>query len=380
MRLLTFFLVFIFIATSCSDKTKIPESGIVDGNMLQSLVTEAVSGSIGANRLLSGLTDGDVSGRRDFNQVKIDSFYLDGRTFFSVIVECTNPALNLFAVYDQYLEFYLLDKSLNGNITGKWKKLDDKNLILVSEKFISKDHLKLERLSMYYVDGLSAELRFRSLNKFEKDRKEYFQTVTSISDEYIITTITGSSQDGLTSRRDTFYCNTISGDYLSLNNYFSSFVKNQIEDYEFEPVNPQLISMTETTGMPRLAKDKKGFSIGASTDWKEINNFVVRRGLEKPFAGYSYFNESLGATLSVIKLPDGSFTEQFINVIFGDASGGNYIVRSTEMFERGRKYVQYVEHNCKGQRYLLIFEAPKHTYEESKVVYDTIIYSFRIDC
>ncbi len=380
MRLLTFFLVFIFIATSCSDKTEIPESGVVDGNMLQSLVIEAVSGSIGANRLLSGLIDDDVSGRRDYNQVKIDSFYLEGRTFFSVIVEYPNPVLNLFAVYDQYLEFYLLDKSLNGNITAKWKMLDEKKLILVSERFISKDIIKLERLSIYFVDGLSAGLLFRTLNKFEKDGKEYFQTVTFISDEYIITTIAGSSREGLTSKADTFYCNTISGDYLSPNNFFSSFVKNQIEDYEFEPVNPQLTSMTETTGMPRLVKDKKGFSIGASTDWKEINNFVARRDLNKPFAGYSYINESLGATLSVIKLPTGSFSEQFLDVKFGDASRGNYIIRSTEMFERGRKYFQYVEHNCKGQRYLLIFEAPKHTYEESKVVYDTIIYSFRIDC
>ncbi len=160
MKLLTFFLVLILIFISCSDRTEIPESGVVDGNMLQSLVNEAVSGSIGANRLLSGLIDDDISGRRDYNQVKIDSFYLEGRTFFSVIVEYPNPVLNLFAVYDQYLEFYLLDKSLNGNISAKWKKLDDKNLILVSERFTSKDILKLERFSIYSVDGLSAGLLF----------------------------------------------------------------------------------------------------------------------------------------------------------------------------------------------------------------------------
>ncbi|NNG26297.1 MAG: hypothetical protein HKM87_02120 [Ignavibacteriaceae bacterium] len=380
MKRLTFFLVLIFIITSCSDKTEIPESGVVDGNMLQSLVNEAVSGSLGANRLLSGLIDDDVSERRDYNQVKIDSFYLDGRTFFSVIVEYPNPALNLFAVYDQYLKFYLLDESLNGNITAKWKKLDDNNLIIVSEKFRSKDRLKLERLSIYYVDGLSAELRFRTLNMFKKDRKEYFQTVTSFSDEYIITTIAGSSQEGLTSRRDTFYCNTISGDFLSPNNYFSSFVKNQIINYNYEPEDPQLISITETTRMPRIVKDKKGFRIGASKDWKEINNFVARRDLKKSFAGYSYINKSLGATLSVIKLPDGSFAEQFLDVKFGEASGYTYIIRATELFGRGRKYFQYLEHNCRGKRYLLIFEAPKHSYQENKIVYDTIIKSFRIDC
>ncbi len=75
MRLLTFCLVLIFIAASCSDKTEISESGVVNGNMLQSLVSEAVSGSIGANRLLSGLIDDDVSERRDYNQVEVDSFY-----------------------------------------------------------------------------------------------------------------------------------------------------------------------------------------------------------------------------------------------------------------------------------------------------------------
>ena len=149
MKRLAFFTILIFIITSCSDKTEIPESGVVNGNMLQSLVNEAVSGSIGANRLLSGLIDDEVSGRQDYNQIKIDSFYLEGRTFFFFFFEYPNPTLNLFAVYDQYLEFYLLDESLNGNITAKWKKLDDKNLILVSEKFVSKDHLKLERLSMY---------------------------------------------------------------------------------------------------------------------------------------------------------------------------------------------------------------------------------------
>ena len=260
------------------------------------------------------------------------------------------------------------------------KMLKDKKLILVSEKFKSKDIIKLERLSIYFVDGFAAGLLFRSLNKFEKNGKEYFQTITSISDEYITTSIIGSSRKGLTSKADTFYCNTISGEYLSPNNYFSSFVRKQIKNYNFESANPQLTLTTETTGMPRLVQDKKGFIIGASTDWKEINNFVARRDLKRPFAGYSYINASLGATLSVIKLPDGSFAEQFLDVKFGETSGGNYIIRSTEMFERGRKYFQYVEHNCKGQRYLLIFEAPKHTYEESKVVYDTIIYSFRIDC
>jgi hypothetical protein len=305
---------------------------------------------------------------------------LVGRTFFSVIVEYPNPALNLFAVYDQYLEFYLLDKSLNGNITAKWKKLDDKNLILVSEKFISKDYIKLERLSIYSVDGISARILFRSLNKLEKGGKEYFQTVTFISDEYIITTISGSSREGLTSRRDTFYCNTISGDYLSPNNYFSTFVKNQIENYDFEPVNPQLTSTAETKGTPRLIHDNKGYIIGASKDWKEINNFVARRDLKKPFAGYSYINESLGATLSVIKLPDGSFAEQYLDVKFGEASGNAYKIRATEIISRGRKYFQFVEHNCRGQRFLLIFEAPKHSYEESKKVYTTIISSFRIDC
>ncbi len=380
MRLLTFCLVLIFIAASCSDKTEISESGVVNGNMLQSLVSEAVSGSIGANRLLSGLIDDDVSERRDYNQVEIDSFYLVGRTFFSVIVEYPNPALNLFAVYDQYLEFYLLDKSLNGNITAKWKKLDDKNLILVSEKFISKDYIKLERLSIYSVDGISARILFRSLNKLEKGGKEYFQTVTFISDEYIITNISGSSREGLTSRRDTFYCNTISGNYLSPNNYFSTFVKNQIENYDFEPVNPQLTSTAETNGTPRLIHDKKGYIIGASEDWKEINNFVARGDLKKPFAGYSYVNESLGATLSVIKLPDGSFAEQFLDVKFGEASGNAYKIRGTEIVSRGRKYFQYVEHNCRGQRFLLILEAPVNNYEEIKKVYTKIISSFRIDC
>jgi hypothetical protein len=275
MKLSTLLLVLILIVTSCSDNTEVPESGIVNGNMLQSLVREAVSGSIGANRLLSGLIDDDVSERQNFNQVKIDSFYLEGKIFFSVVVEYPNPTLNLFAVYDQYLTFYLLDKSLNGNITAKWKNLEDKHIILVSERFISKDILNLERLSIYFVDGLSAGLLFRSLNMFKMDGKEYFQTVTSISDEYIITTITGSSQDGLTSKADTFYLNTISGDYLSPNNYFSSFVRNQIKNYNFEPANPQLTSTTESTGMPRLEKDKKGFRIGASKDWKEINNFVA---------------------------------------------------------------------------------------------------------
>jgi hypothetical protein len=380
MRLLTFSLVLTFIAASCSDKTEFPESSVVDGTMLLSLVNEAVSGSIGANRLLSGLVDDDVSERGDYNQVEIDSFYLEGRTFFSVIVEYPNPVLNLFAVYDQYLEFFLLDKSLNGNITAKWKKLDDKNLILVSEKFISKDLIKLERLSIYSVDGVSAGLLFRSLNKIEKEGKEYYQTVTFISDEFIITTISGTSWEGLTSRADTFYCNTISGDFLSPNNFFSSFVKNQIENYNFEPANPQLISTTETIGMPRIVRDKKGFIIGASKDWKEINNFVARRDLKKQFAGYSYINESLGATLSVVKLPEGSFAEQFLNMKFGDASGIKNKIRSTEIFARGRKYFQYVEHSCGEQRYLLIFEAPKHTYEENIVVYTTMINSFRIDC
>ncbi len=380
MRLFTIILFLIIIFTCCSDKPEIPESGVVNGEMLQSLVVDALSGSLGANRLLSGLIDDDFSGRQDFNQLKIDSFYLEGRTYFSIIIEYPNPELNLFAVYDQYLKFFLLDKSLNGNITARWKKLDDKNLILLSEKFISKENLLLERLTLYSITSSTANLFFRIFNKLEKEGNEYFQTITSITEDYILTAITGTSKAGLSVSADTFYCNTITGDYSSPNNFFYNFINDQVNGYFSEISNPQIIFDRETSGSPKLIMDKKGFVIGATKEWDEITNYVVKNNLKKPFAGFSYINKSLGASVSIIKLPLGSFAEQFLNVKFGDAKGTNYKIRSTEIITSGRKNIQYIEHNCEGQRYLLIFEAPKSNFDDNKTIYTTLITSFRIVC
>jgi hypothetical protein len=209
---------------------------------LRKLIIEATAGDTDANARLQGLLSSRHIGKSDYNQLYIGSLPIGDKHFFSIILEYFDPSLNLFAIYDSYLNFLLLDKSLNGYLSSEWVKIGDRKFVFVQERFLTKDILTLDRLSIYEVSDISASMVYRSLSQFSKDGDISLQTVESITPNFILTKIEGLKDIEINNRVDTFYFNSTSQNYISEKNLFNNFVKKEIGDFNWIITKPQIPS------------------------------------------------------------------------------------------------------------------------------------------
>jgi hypothetical protein len=188
--------------TSCSS-----DNEQIDKSVLEKLVTEAISGNPDANLKLQGLISDKHIGKKDYNQLFIDELKSGSDTYFSIILEYADPKLNLFAIYDDQMNLYLVDKSLNGYLNSKWLENGSKKFVLLQEQFLTKDVLSIERLSIYEIADKSAWLVYREPSRFVKDNNLAYQRVETINDDYILTKLTGTGNILGEIKVDTFYFN-----------------------------------------------------------------------------------------------------------------------------------------------------------------------------
>jgi hypothetical protein len=228
------FIITLFVLSGCSKKEK-PVEEKLDGNILRTLVSEAINGIYSANQQLSDLIDYSLPIDSDYNSLIIDSLKLNNKTFYYVLLEFPDPEYNRFAVYDSSFSPQLLDKSLNGNIYQEKIKVGNKDFIKIDEVYLSKDTLLLNRLSLYQVDTSGAYLAFRTHTKFSKPDIVYFQNITEISDSLIKTIIS------IMNREDRFVFDPSEKKYISSQNIFDEFINNEIKSFDYEPVKQQLI-------------------------------------------------------------------------------------------------------------------------------------------
>ncbi len=360
---------------SCSGNNSEKEE--IYGSTLNSLVDSALKGSIAANQRLSGLIDSDKIIQQNYNKLKIDSTLINGNKFFSVLVEYPNPKLNLLAIYDNYLNFYFLDKSLNGNLAEEWKDLDGKTYLIVSEKFISKDILKLGRTSFYALDQDKWKLTFRFFNRFEIDDKVYTQEIQNFSDDEI-RTIIKSTDSRLTETGDVFTFNTDSGKYISERNIFTIYVEKQIKDYNWIPTKTQLTSSKNQDTKPYI--HKSDYSLSITPDWKEIDDMTLTSKFHQDLFGDRFVNPGLGASISVANIDYVASAEDFCKFTFNIRRSVNYVIRDSGLIEQNIYAVRIMEHSCNHKKYLLIFECSKYSYEKNKEQLDKILNSFSIRC
>ncbi len=179
LLIILFALLFLY---SCSDKPKEEEPKKFNGKILNKLVEEALWGSEKANYRLSGLVKPDTPPPDEYNQLKIDSVVTkEGIKFYSVLIEYPNPFYNVLAVYNENLLLYLLDSSLNGNIVTEWRNISGKLYLIASENFVSKDILKLSRISLYSMISGRFYLVFHSFTKLDKAGKIYQQSIETLT-------------------------------------------------------------------------------------------------------------------------------------------------------------------------------------------------------
>ncbi len=358
--------------TSCSSGNE-----QIDKSVLEKLVTEAISGNPDANLKLQGLISQKHIGKKDYNQLFIDELKSGSDTYFSIILEYADPKFNLFAIYDDQLNLYLVDKSLNGYLNSKWIDNGSKKFLFLQEQFLTKDVLSVERLSIYEIADKSAWLVYREPSRFVKDNNLAYQRVETINDDYILTKLTGTGSILGEIKVDTFYFNSSSKKYVSKRNLFGNYVDQEINNFIWISTKPQLTEDFVDAGSYTVSKDYK-ISLGA--DWNKIPDYSENLLLKQPLKGVKYSNQSNGSSFKVMQIPSGEEGEKYCPYPLVESVKGNYRIRSSEVFETGNNYIQYFEHTCGGTKYFLLFECPKSIYRENRNIFSEIINSFSINC
>jgi hypothetical protein len=192
---------------------------------------------------LKGLIDAELISRIDFNSIRIDSGYVNKKYYYSVLLEYYDPLLNRFAIYDDQFRLYLIDKSLNGNLSAEWAEKDNRHFVFVQERFLTKDVLNIDRLSIYEVYDSTAGLVYRSISSFTNDKNTSTQTIENISSDFIATKISVNFHSSIINQTDTFYFNSDNRKYLSSINLFDDFVQQEIEDFRWIITKPQIPSI-----------------------------------------------------------------------------------------------------------------------------------------
>jgi hypothetical protein len=387
LLLLLFALLFLY---SCSGEPKEEEPGKINGKILSKLVEDALWGSEKANYRLSGFVKPDTPPPDKYNQLKIDSVVnKEGIKFYSVLLEYPNPIHNVLAVYDENLLLYLLDNSLNGNMVTEWRNISGKLYLIASENFVSKDLLKLSRISLYRMINGKFYLVFHSFTKLDKAGKIYQQTIENIDDNNIVTRLSSNRKTNFNNKKVTFNFNSSEHKYISEKDVFTNFVLNEIKSAKWTIEKPELkletIKKKEQTKRQTQTTEYadvklKGYQITLNYDWSKPIGIVVTDHLISRLEGIRYINEKIGATITVIQFPEGSTAAQFVKYKFGRPTKGDYRVRSTEKIESGKNYIQFFEHSCGDKTFLLLLQTPKYTYKKNKNIYDEIITSFFIEC
>jgi hypothetical protein len=214
----------------------------IDSTILRQTIEQAIAGDYDANVKLHGMISTKQIGKSDYNQLTIDSFRIDKRSYYSVLLEYPDPTLNLFAIYDEDFNLYLLDKSLNGNLSAEWVQMGTRNFVFLQERFLTKDVLSLDRLSIYEVKNNSANLIYRSLSRFVQGNEISYQTIESVTKEFILTKMSELNDKSLDNQPDTFYFNAKYDRYLSKWNLFNTYVKQKIKEFGWVTIKPQIPS------------------------------------------------------------------------------------------------------------------------------------------
>lgn len=349
----------------------------IDKSDLETLINDALSGDQEANVKLQGLISQNHIGKKDYNQLSIDELKTDDKTYYSVLLEYYDPRLNLFAIYDDNLKFYLLDKSLNGYLNSKWVENGTRKFVFVQERFFTKDILSVDRLSIYEVGNNTASMVYRSLSRFVKDNDLSYQRVESVTQNYILTKLVGAKESGINNKLDTFYFNSDSKKYLSKVNRFENYVNQEIKNFMWNTTKPQITKDFTDAETDTVTKNYK---ISLDRDWQKIPKYIEDRRLKQPLKGVKYSNVNHGSSFTVLQIPRGEDGEKYCPYILTETVKGNYRIRASAVFEIGDNYLQIFEHSCGGTKYLLLFECPKSIYLENRKVFSDIINSFSIDC
>lgn len=377
------------ILISCDTKEDKKLSLKYSSSQIRQVVLDALKGNEDKNNLLSGLADLSLPVNLDYNKLQIDSFVIDNKIFYPVLLEFPNPAYNRFAVYDENLKCFIIDKSINGFTKIKFYKTASFNFISLTENFLTKDTIEVQRLSLFKMADDSINLSFRTFTKVIFLKEDLTQEINSITNNYITTVIRQSRIDDNNFIADTFFYNENHNAFTSSDSRFDELVKDKIKLFRLTPKKKFLNSSDDidklraesfTSSSDDIISESKGYSINLDSTWQEIQNFSITQNLKKEIRGVRYVNNRLGTTISIARISASDSAESYITQPLPNKTSGEYRIRFSNAFEQSKSILLFIEHSCKDKKFIIIVEAPKFTYPQNKHIYEDILNSFFIEC
>ncbi len=339
---------------------------------------------------LAILRDKEIPPASNPNFITGDTFRSSGNRYYAILAEYPNPVYNRLAIIDTDYNVLLVDKSLNGFLTESKIETDHINFLQVEENFISKGVIGLRRVSLYSVDDNgNAELVFRTFTELREPDITYKQEIAQIEPKEIRTTIysTNPGKADISRDHDVFLFDMTTGKYTSSSDTFDDFVIMEVNDFDSETNKPQItsresylkqsgITTTEKKTPHRLGK----FFMPLSDEWNEVKNVTITGLLKRPAKGTKYINNHYGAEISVLQIPPDDSAESYISYPLENTSEGNYRVRFSEKISSGKHFFQFFEYSCGTEKFLLILQTLKTTYDLYKEDYQNLINSFSMEC
>ena len=385
------FLLFSLIVTGCFKK---PENKnlLLTKKILENTVIRAINGVKAANDSLSNLIDYSLPLNPYYNQLSIDStLFNKNRVLFTLLITYNNPLYNRFAVFNTNLYAELIDKSLNGNIYREKLYINGNYYLKLTEDFLSKDIFRLTRISLYKVDTNSVNLVFRTFSRLKEKRRIYTQDITEITNDRIKTKLNSSVRSRLRNKSDVFPFSSLTKKYESNANLFYNYIFNKISRARVKlklPLITDKRSALATVGLTseHITTNKKienkspvGFSINLSKTWKRFDNFMIRSHLIKGKKGTRFLNSVLGATISIIRIDNSEDITDYTKYPFVNETNNKIRRKSTERMIYGKRFYQLIEYIGRDQKFLLIINGSKYTFDKYEKLYHDILSSFKIN-
>lgn len=214
---------------ACSLNEDVSSSKKISGAELNFLIQNAQHGVKSSNDLISGLIDTSSFFNGQYNKTSIDSFNLDTVKYFAVVLQHPNSIFNRFAIYNEYGDCFLIDKSLNSINSTQIIEVDKLIFIKIVENFNVGDSIGIVRLSLYRNIDTAFYLVYRNLAEVRYTDKIFTQTIISLNADTIKTRLKLPESIKIKEREDSFVFSNNDKIYKSEDSLFSSLLSQELK-------------------------------------------------------------------------------------------------------------------------------------------------------
>jgi hypothetical protein len=301
-------------------------------DVLRDLVISAADGRGSANDSLNTLFSmANIPGRPE--AIEVDTLTVSGRRYYGVAVQFKDHYQNRFALYDENLNCYLIDRSINGKLELRVNNEVNFRYFSLQETFYSNENTELKRLSIFRGDSSGFKLAFRTYTSMKTADTVFTQFLYEITPEMIRTVITAPVFSGLNNFSDDYiYDESLKVYFVRKAIYFDEFVTefvNSIKDTANIFIKP--ITYMKKDDLDAVFEFTSGntpeYYLSLNENWRELRNKPGDHLLKKGLTGSKFINERLGSDIYVFKIPFYEDAEDYLTIAMEGKVSGKYMVR-----------------------------------------------------